>query len=214
MTDAPDLALLDRLMTRAPVIPVLTLDDPGRAVDLARTLVDAGLDVLEVTLRTDQALAAIRRIADEVPEALVGAGTCIAPSDLDRVADAGGQFAISPGLTPPLCERALGIGLPLLPGVATASEVMTGLALGWERFKLFPAKACGGVALLRSFSGPFPGVCFCPTGGIGAQDFRDFLALPNVTCVGGSWMVPADRLAASDWVSIGRLARACLDPPA
>ncbi len=211
MTSGPDMQVLDRLMTASPVIPVLTLTDAGRAVVLAQTLVKAGLGVLEVTLRTDQALAAIRRIADEVPEAVVGAGTVVAAEDFDRVTEAGGQFAVSPGATSALYERARQLDLPFLPGVATAGEVMNGLDAGWRRFKLFPAAASGGIALLKSLYGPFPDVAFCPTGGIGPDDFREYLALPNVRCVGGSWMVPTDAVEGGDWARIEGLARACVE---
>lgn len=211
MTSSSDMQALDRLMTASPVIPVLTLHDAGRAVSLAQTLVSAGLGVLEVTLRTDQALDSIRRIADEVPDAIVGAGTILAAEDFDRVAEAGGQFAVSPGATAGLYERAGSVGLPFLPGVATAGEVMNGLDAGWRRFKLFPAAASGGIALLKSFYGPFPDVAFCPTGGIGPDDFRGYLGLPNVRCVGGSWMVPADAVEGGDWARIEKLARECVD---
>lgn len=211
MTPTPDMQALDRLMTASPVIPVLTLRDQGRAVALAETLVRAGLGVLEIMLRSEAGLPAIRRIAREVPEARVGAGTVLAADDLDRVAEAGGQFAISPGATAALYERARKLDLPFLPGVATAGEVMAGLEAGWRRFKLFPAAASGGIALLKSLHGPFPEVVFCPTGGIGPDDFREYLALPNVPCVGGSWMVPAEALKSSDWARIERLARECVE---
>jgi 2-dehydro-3-deoxyphosphogluconate aldolase/(4S)-4-hydroxy-2-oxoglutarate aldolase len=210
MNPTPDMQPLDALMNAGPVIPVLTIEDAGQAVPLAETLTRAGLGVLEITLRTDQALTAIRRIADEVPDALVGAGTVVGADDLDRVRQAGGRFAIAPGATRALYERAAAIELPFLPGVATASEILAGLEAGWRRFKLFPAAASGGIALLKSFYGPFPDVRFCPTGGIGPDDFTEYLALPNVPCVGGSWMVPADRLAASDWPSIEARARDCV----
>lgn len=210
MSPAPGMQALDRLMAASPVIPVLTLHDAGQAVALARTLVNAGLGVLEVTLRTDAGLSAIRRIAREVPGARVGAGTVLVADDLDRVAEAGGQFAISPGATPSLYERARQLELPFLPGVVTAGEVMAGLDAGWSRFKLFPADASGGIALLKSFYGPFPDVAFCPTGGIGPDDFREYLALPNVSCVGGSWMVPADAVEGGDWARIESLARKCV----
>ena len=156
-------------MGAAPVIPVLTLHDAGRAVALASTLVEAGLTVLEVTLRTDQALAAIRRIADEVPRAQVGAGTVLVPHDMDRAAEAGAGFAVSPGATRALYERARATGMPYLPGVATPGEILVGREAGWTRFKLFPAAAIGGIALLKSLEGPFPDVAFCPTGGIRRQ---------------------------------------------
>ncbi len=210
MNGSPDMQPLDHLMGAAPVIPVLTIDDVAKAVPLASTLVAAGLTVLEITLRTPTALESIRRIAMEVPEAHVGAGTVLCADDLSRVADAGARFAISPGATPALYQRANALDLPFLPGVATASEVLAGREAGWNRFKLFPAAASGGIALLKSFHGPLPDVSFCPTGGIGADDFRDYLALPNVRCVGGSWMVPAEALQAADWSRIGQLARDCL----
>lgn len=211
MSLGPDMEALDRVMAASPVIPVLTLNDAGRAVALAETLTRAGLRVLEITLRTDQALEAIRRIAEAVPDAIVGAGTAVTPGDLDRVLDAGARFAISPGATSSLYRRARELDLPFLPGVATAGEIMAGLDAGWRRFKLFPAAASGGIALLKSFQGPFPEVAFCPTGGIGPGDFRDYLALPNVRCVGGSWMVPAEAVEQGDWARIGKLARECAE---
>lgn len=213
MSKPPDMGALDRIMSSAPVIPVLTLHDAGQAVDLASTLVGAGLTVLEVTLRTDQALSAIQRMVDEVPGATVGAGTVISADDLDRVAGAGGQFAISPGASSDLYERASSMQLPFLPGVATAGEVISGLNAGWRCFKLFPAASIGGIALLKSFYGPFPDVTFCPTGGIGPTDFRDYLALRNVRCVGGSWMVPGDAVKSGDWKRIEALAGDCVDLP-
>lgn len=214
MSGTPDMRVLDRLLGKAPVIPVLTLHDAGQAVALAATLVEAGLTVLEITLRTEQALPAIRRIADEVPLAQVGAGTVLSPDDFDRVADAGAQFAISPGASAALYQRAKRLDLPYLPGVATPSEVLAGLEAGWTRFKLFPAAPSGGIALLKSLHGPFPDVAFCPTGGIGPNDLRDYLALPNVRCVGGSWMVPEDAVKRGDWVRIEALARDCVNMPA
>ncbi|MFU8765141.1 MAG: bifunctional 4-hydroxy-2-oxoglutarate aldolase/2-dehydro-3-deoxy-phosphogluconate aldolase [Haliea sp.] len=209
MSGVPDMQKLDYLMGAAPVIPVLTVDDAGKAVPLAATLVSAGLTVLEITLRTPMALEIIRRIAAEVPQACVGAGTVLCADDLDRVADAGARFAISPGATSALYERARTLDLPFLPGVATAGEILAGREAGWYRFKLFPAAASGGIKLLKSLHGPLPDVSFCPTGGIGPGDFRDYLALPNVPCVGGSWMVPTQALHATDWPHIGQLARDC-----
>jgi 2-dehydro-3-deoxyphosphogluconate aldolase / (4S)-4-hydroxy-2-oxoglutarate aldolase len=214
MNSMPDMRTLDHLMGAAPVIPVLTVPDAGQVVALASTLVDAGLTVLEITLRTEQALTAIRRISEEVPQAQVGAGTVLSPDDLDRVADAGARFAISPGATAGLYDRARRLGLPFLPGVATAGEIMAGREAGWTRFKFFPAAAMGGISTLESLYGPFPDVAFCPTGGIGSTDFREYLALPNVRCVGGSWMVPMDAVTGSDWARIGALARECAEPVA
>lgn len=214
MTSMPDMRTLDRLMGTAPVIPVLTVSDAGQAVPLAATLVEAGLTVLEITLRTEQALTAIQRISEEVPQAQVGAGTALTPDDLDRVADAGARFAISPGATASLYARARQLRLPFLPGVTTAGEIMAGREAGWNRFKFFPAAASGGIAVLKSLYGPFPDVAFCPTGGIGSDDFRDYLALPNVRCVGGSWMVPGDAVRDGDWARIEALARECVNLPA
>lgn len=198
---------VDSILTRAPVVPVLAIGNVEDAVPLARALVEAGLPVLEVTLRTDGALECIRRIAIEVPEACVGAGTVLTPVHLDAVREAGGMFAISPGATDALYDAADMSSLPWIPGVATASEVMHGLERGHRRFKLFPAESCGGVQALKGFAGPLAQVKFCPTGGIDAESAPRYLALPNVITVGGSWMVPKDALKARDWGRIGTLAR-------
>jgi len=191
----------------APVIPVITLHHVEDALPLARALVEGGLPVLELTLRTDCALEAIARIARELPQARVGAGTVLSPRDLAQVGAAGAAFAISPGATEALYAAAAGCELPLVPGIATASELMRGLELGWRRFKFFPAEASGGAAALRGLAGPFPGVRFCPTGGIDAARAPAWLALPNVACVGGSWMLPEAAIRAGDWTRIGALAR-------
>lgn len=186
---------------------MLTLLDAGRAVDLARALADGGLDVLEVTLRTAAGLDAIRRIAAELPGVVVGAGTVTRPDDLTAARDAGARFAVSPGLTSSLAEAALASGLTLLPGVMTPSEAMAARERGFRLLKLFPARAAGGLGLLRSLYGPLPDLRFCPTGGIDAATFRDYLALPNVVCVGGSWVAPAAAIAGGDWPRITELAR-------
>jgi 2-dehydro-3-deoxyphosphogluconate aldolase / (4S)-4-hydroxy-2-oxoglutarate aldolase len=199
---------IDELLGRAPVIPVLSIARLEDAVPLARALAGAGLPVLEVTLRTDVALAAIRAIRKEVPDAIVGAGTVLTAKDLAAVEAAGAAFAISPGATDALYAAASDARVPLLPGIATASELMHGLELGYQRFKFFPAESSGGVAALRSFAGPFAQAKFCPTGGIDAAKAPAYLALANVITVGGSWMVPADALAAGDWARIADLARA------
>ena len=204
-------AFPDDLLARAPVLPVLVIDDPAQAVPLARTLVGAGLPVLEVTLRSPAALEAIRRIAAEVPGAVVGAGTVLDAGQLDAVARAGAAFAISPGMTPALWAAAESHPLPFLPGVATAGELMQGLERGFRRFKLFPASSLGGPAVLRAWSGPFPQARFCPTGGIDAGSAPAWLALPNVLTVGGSWMAPASRVGMGDWDAIAALARAAAD---
>lgn len=206
---------IDAILARAPVVPVLAIASLEDAVPLAGALFDGGLPVLEVTLRTPVALEAIRRIRDALPEALVGAGTVLGAVDLTAVEKAGAAFAISPGATDALYQAAREAGIPLLPGIASASELMRGLEHGHRRFKFFPAEASGGVAALKSFAGPFPQVRFCPTGGIDAARAPAYLALSNVATVGGSWMVPADALAAGDWARIAALARqaAALRPP-
>lgn len=198
---------VDAILTRAPVVPVLAIEDPDDAVPLARALVDAGLPVLEVTLRTDHALEVIRRIAMDVDGACIGAGTVLTPVHLDAVREAGGMFAISPGATDALYDAGDASAIPWIPAVATASELMRGLEHGHRRFKFFPAESSGGVAALKSFAGPFPLAKFCPTGGIDAAKAPGYLALPNVVTVGGSWMVPNDALAARDFARIGALAR-------
>lgn len=200
---------LDLILARAPVLPVLAFDQLAHAVPLARTLVAAGLPVLEITLRSAIALEAIRRVVGEVEGALVGAGTVLTRADLDAVTAAGAAFAISPGATAALYDAAADGPLPFLPGVASASELMAGLERGRSRFKLFPAASLGGPALLRAWQGPFPGVRFCPTGGIDAASAPAYLALGNVMTVGGSWMAPPARVAAGDWDGIAALARAC-----
>ena len=198
---------VDAVFALAPVVPVITIAAIEEAVPLARALADNGLPVLEVTLRTDCALDAIARIATEVPQACVGAGTVLSAGDLAAVERAGARFAISPGVTEALYEAGSAAGIPLIPGIATAGELMRGLERGWRRFKFFPAEASGGIAALKGFAGPLPMARFCPTGGIDAAKAPAYLALPNVACVGGSWMLPADALAARDWTRIGDLAR-------
>lgn len=202
-------AAADAILARAPVVPVLSIAHVEDAVPLARALVDAGLPVLEVTLRTGIARDAIRAIALEVPQAIVGAGTVLTPRDLDAVAEAGAKFAIAPGCTGTMYEAARSARIPFIPAIATASELMQGLEHGHARFKFFPAEAAGGTGALRAFAGPFAQARFCPTGGIDAAKAREYLELPNVITVGGSWMVPAAALAARDWDAIGALARSC-----
>jgi 2-dehydro-3-deoxyphosphogluconate aldolase / (4S)-4-hydroxy-2-oxoglutarate aldolase len=203
-------AAVDAILGRAPVLPVLSVTSAEQGVALARCLVEAGLPVLELTLRTPAALAAIRAIAAQVPGAIVGAGTVLDAAQLDAVAQAGARFAISPGASEALYAAAASATIPWIPAAATASELMRGLEHGHARFKFFPATAAGGLGALKAFAGPFPQVRFCPTGGIDAASAPGFLALPNVVTVGGSWMVPADALAAGDFARIGELARACV----
>jgi 2-dehydro-3-deoxyphosphogluconate aldolase/(4S)-4-hydroxy-2-oxoglutarate aldolase len=198
---------VDAVFALAPVVPVITIARLEDALPLARALADNGLPVLEVTLRTACALDAIALIARELPNACVGAGTVLNGRDLDAVTQAGARFAISPGATDALYSHAGDCPIPLIPGIATASELMRGLEHGWQRFKFFPAESSGGVGALKGFAGPFAHVRFCPTGGIDAAKAPGYLALPNVACVGGSWMLPADALASGDWDRIGGLAR-------
>ena len=194
------------MLRLSPVLPVVTLEDEATAADLARALVRGGIRVIEVTLRTPAGLKAIERIATEVPEISVGAGTVLSIADLHAAASAGAAFAISPGATPTLLTGAATGPLPYIPAVATASELMTGVAAGYRFFKFFPATAAGGVPMLKALAAPFPGVRFCPTGGITQQTARSFLELPNVLCVGGSWLAPAAALRSRDWSRIESLA--------
>lgn len=200
-------AAVDAMFAKAPVLPVIVIDRVEDAVPLARALVAGGLPVLEVTLRTAAALEGMRRIAAEVEGAVLGAGTVLAPADLEASAAAGCTFAISPGATPTLYHAADASPIAWLPAVATASEVMQGLAHGHQRFKFFPAVSSGGIPALKGFAGPFPQVRFCPTGGIDATSAPAFLALPNVGTVGGSWMLPKEAITGGDWAAIERLAR-------
>ena len=207
MNPADSPPAIDAILSRAPVLPVLAIERLEDAVPLARALVEGGLPVLEVTLRTAAALAAIRRIVDEVPAAIVGAGTVLTAADLDAVAAAGATFAISPGATDALYTAARDASIPWIPAIATASELMRGLEHGHRRFKFFPAEAAGGVTALKAFAGPFPQAKFCPTGGIDADSAPRYRALANVITVGGSWMVPKDALQSRDWRRITALAR-------
>jgi len=193
------------MLGRGPVIPVLVIDDVESAVPLARALCRGGLTVLEVTLRTPAGLASIERIAAEVPEAIVGVGTVLTRADLENSAKAGAQFAVTPGLTDALAEPG---PVQLLPGAATASEILRAIEYGFRYLKFFPAVPAGGVEALKAFAGPFPEITFCPTGGVGAANAPDFLALANVICVGGSWIAPAAAVRSGDWARIESLARA------
>ncbi|MEU5421942.1 bifunctional 4-hydroxy-2-oxoglutarate aldolase/2-dehydro-3-deoxy-phosphogluconate aldolase [Streptomyces sp. NPDC020667] len=196
------------VLSLAPVLPVVVLDDADDAVPLARALVAGGLRAVEITLRTDGALEAIRAVAAQVPEAVVGAGTVLTPGQAEAATAAGAGFLVSPGWTERLLAAATAAGVPFLPGVSTASEVMALLERGVREMKFFPAEAAGGPAFLRSLAGPLPAARFCPTGGIGPETAREYLALPNVGCVGGTWMLPADALADRDWARVTELARA------
>jgi len=197
---------VEHFLRLSPVMPVVTIDDAAAAADLARALLRGGIRVIEVTLRTPAALRAIEAIARAVPEISVGAGTVLSVADLHAAASAGASFAISPGATGTLLAAAAVGHIPYLPAVAPASEVMTGLAAGYHCFKLFPAGAAGGTALLKALAAPFPQVRFCPTGGITQDTVKSYLDLPNVLCAGGSWLTPADALATRDWARIEALA--------
>ena len=195
------------LLRQGPVMPVIVVNDAAVAVDLARALVAGGIRTLEITLRTKAALAAMRRIRDEVPDAIVGAGTVRTRAHLEAALDAGAQFGISPGLTPELAAAARAANVPFIPGIATPSEAMHAQDEGFHILKLFPAEAVGGVRLLKSLAGPLPELRFCPTGGIDINNAPNYLALPNVLAVGGSWLTPDDAIAAQDWDRITALAR-------
>ncbi|MFF3320247.1 bifunctional 4-hydroxy-2-oxoglutarate aldolase/2-dehydro-3-deoxy-phosphogluconate aldolase [Streptomyces sp. NPDC003035] len=198
---------LPSVLDLAPVVPVVVIEDAADAVPLARALVAGGLPAIEVTLRTPAALDAIRAIAAEVPDAVVGAGTVISAGGVADAVGAGARFLVSPGWTESLLDALRSSGLPFLPGVSTTSEVVALLERGVSEMKFFPAEAAGGVPYLTSLSGPLPQARFCPTGGISLGSAPSYLSLPNVGCVGGTWMLPADALAARDWARVESLAR-------
>lgn len=198
------------ILTACPVMPVMVIQNADDAVPMAKALCAGGIRVLEITLRTPAALESIKRIAQEVPEAIVGAGTIITTQQLHAVTEAGAVFAISPGLTPTLLHAANEGSIALIPGIATLSELITGMEYGYECFKFFPAEAAGGVPMLKAIAGPIPQVTFCPTGGISPQNYQAYLALDNVACVGGSWLVPADAVRAKNWQAITDLAKAAV----
>ena len=199
-----------KIMSLSPIIPVIEINDINQSIDLAQALIAGGINVLEITLRTEAALGAISLLAKEVPEACVGAGTVLNPADLTKVRDAGAQFAISPGCTDSLLKSATEMNFPLIPGVSTGSEIMNGLELGYTHFKLFPATSVGGISLLKSFGGPFQQVKFCPTGGINEDNYLDFLALDNVLCAGGSWVAPTKLVQAGDFAKITEITASAL----
>jgi 2-dehydro-3-deoxyphosphogluconate aldolase/(4S)-4-hydroxy-2-oxoglutarate aldolase len=201
-----NMSLLD-ILHDGPVIPVIVVDRVDDAVPLARALVAGGVRVLEFTLRTSAALRAIEKVVREVDGAIVGVGTLLRPQDFSDAVSAGAAFGVSPGLTPALRDAASNSRIPLLPGVMTPSDVMAARDGGFTALKLFPAQQAGGIGMLRALHGPFPEMRFCPTGGIGVDSAADFLALPNVACVGGSWLVPREAVARGDWAAITELAR-------
>ena len=189
------------------MVPVIVIDRLEQAVPLAQALVDGGLRVLEVTLRSAVAMQAIDAIARSVPDAILGVGTVTRPQQFRECVEAGARFAVSPGLTDALLDASRAAGLPFLPGVFTPTEVMRAQEQGFTRLKLFPASQAGGIGMLKAMHGPLPDVVFCPTGGIGAGNFGEFLRLPNVACVGGSWVCPADAVQQQDWERIRQLAQ-------
>ena len=207
MTPMAQSAATREIASRAPIIPVLVLDDAASAAALAHALVAGGLPALEVTLRTPAALDAIRAMAD-VAGGIVGAGTLLSPDDIRAAKDAGARFGVSPGATPRLIAASIEIGLPLLPGAATASEVMVLWEQGYDMMKFFPAEAAGGAPALKAIGAPIPQVSFCPTGGITPANAPSYLALPNVICAGGSWVAPKNMIASGDWAGITALAAA------
>lgn len=198
---------LEAILTAAPVVPVLIVEDWKSAVPLARALVAGGLPAIEITLRTPDALKAIRAVAAEVEGAYAGAGTVLTRAQFDDAVRANASFVVSPGATSELVQAAEGSGTPLLPGASTATEAMTLLEYGYAIQKFFPAEPAGGVAYLQALASPLPGIRFCPTGGVGLKNAPKYLALPNVICVGGSWVAPREAVAGGDWARIEKLAR-------
>jgi 2-dehydro-3-deoxyphosphogluconate aldolase/(4S)-4-hydroxy-2-oxoglutarate aldolase len=196
----------DELMRKAPVIPVLVVDDPETAIPLAQALVAGGLPVLEVTLRTKTAFQVIEAMC-QVEGAIVGVGTITRPEQFRQAQDSGAVFAVTPGSTPALLDAAVNSGLPTLPGTMTPSEVIAALDAGFNRLKFFPAGQAGGIPMLKAWQGPLPEAKFCPTGGVSADNLADYLALPNVLCVGGSWVAPAALIKSGAWAQITELAR-------
>jgi 2-dehydro-3-deoxyphosphogluconate aldolase / (4S)-4-hydroxy-2-oxoglutarate aldolase len=201
----------EEVLRQGPVVPVMVIHKLEQAVPLARALVAGGIRVLEITLRTPVAMEAIRIISREVSDAMVGAGTVTRGEELAAVAEAGAVFAISPGLTVELLDAANQGPIPLIPGIATISELMTGMARGYSYFKFFPAEAAGGVKMVQAIAGPFPQITFCPTGGITLANYRDYLALKNVACIGGSWVAPQAAMDQGDWTRITALAREAVE---
>jgi len=201
----------EEVLRQGPVVPVMVIHKLEQAVPLARALVAGGIRVLEITLRTPVAMEAIRIISREVSGAMVGAGTVTRGEELAAVAEAGAVFAISPGLTVELLDAANQGPVPLIPGIATISELMTGMARGYSHFKFFPAEAAGGVKMVQAIAGPFPQITFCPTGGITLANYRDYLALNNVACIGGSWVAPQGAMDQGDWTRITALAREAVE---
>jgi len=197
----------EEIFSQGPVVPVLVIKDIAHAVPIAKALIAGGIRVLEVTLRTPSALDVISKIAKEVPEAIIGAGTVTNRAQLKQVQDAGALFAISPGMTADLLAAGNEGEIALIPGISSISELMKAADFGYTHLKFFPAEASGGVKALKAIGGPFPDIAFCPTGGISPENYREYLALPNVRCAGGSWLVPEDAVQSGDWARITELAK-------
>ncbi|MCQ4301315.1 bifunctional 4-hydroxy-2-oxoglutarate aldolase/2-dehydro-3-deoxy-phosphogluconate aldolase [Pseudomonas songnenensis] len=195
-------ALIERICMDARILPVITIGSEEQILPLADALADGGLRTLEITLRSSHGLTAIRRLREERPDLCVGAGTVLDRRMMDEVEAAGAQFIVTPGSTREILEAGVSCSVPLLPGISSASDLMEGYALGYRRFKLFPAEVCGGVAALKALGGPFTDVRFCPTGGVTAANAASYLALPNVMCVGGTWMIDSKSFSDADWPSI------------
>jgi len=198
---------IDLICASAPVIPVLTLDNAEQAIGIGKALVDGGLIVLEITLRSAYGLTAIKQLKHALPNAIIGAGTVITPEQYDACIEAGADFIVSPGFTAELLHHGSQSTVPLLPGIASVSEAMQGMALGYRRFKLFPAAVVGGVDFLKAIGGPISELKFCPTGGIKPTNAADYLALDNVMCVGGTWLTPAEAVQQGNWQAIEELAK-------
>ncbi|MCR8913960.1 bifunctional 4-hydroxy-2-oxoglutarate aldolase/2-dehydro-3-deoxy-phosphogluconate aldolase [Marinobacter panjinensis] len=198
------------VLSASPLIPVITINDPDQALPLCKALVDGGIRVLEITLRTPYGVKAIEQVRKAIPDAWVGAGTVTSIAQYRQVEAAGAQFVITPGVTESILEFGVTSEAPLLPGIATISELMVGYNLGYREFKFFPAEVSGGIPALKAFSGPFPDVTFCPTGGIRRNTAKDYLALDNVAAVGGTWLTPGDAVSAGDWDQISEIVRGSL----
>lgn len=198
------------VLAASPLVPVITINHPDEALPLCEALVEGGIRVLEITLRTEHGIKAIEQVRKALPDAWVGAGTVTSIAQYRQVEAAGAQFVITPGVTEAILEFGVTSEVPLLPGIATISELMMGYSLGYREFKFFPAEVAGGIPALKAYSGPFPDVTFCPTGGIRRNTAKDYLALDNVTAVGGTWLTPSDAVAARDWAQITEIVRGSL----
>lgn len=209
-TDRQNLSLIDDFCAQSPIIPVVAIQSSADAVPLARALIEGGINVIEITLRTEAALKSMELIAKELPQMNIAAGTVINPEQYQQSIDAGATFVISPGVTQSLLEKGQDNKVPFLPGISSASELMQIIEMGYARSKFFPAEAAGSIAMLKALNGPFSQVKFCPTGGITLENAKSFLSLSNVMCVGGSWLSPKDLIEKKDWAAISQIAKASL----